>query len=180
MSRHELSYAIDVSGAFAENIDYGNRKQLKKCEREGLTRGALDRSDYESAYEVIAENRRKKGHTPSMTWAALEEMCDRMPDRIRCFGVRRGPALIAAAICLVINARTLYVFYWGEIAGVEILSPVTFLAEHIFDYCLGEGIALLDLGTATLDGIPNHGLIRYKRHLGCRGSLKLTMSKAIV
>lgn len=177
VARHELSYAIDVGGAFAEKIDYGNRKQLHKCERAGLTAYRLERTDYEKAYAVIEENRRKKGNAPSMTWAALQAMCDRMPERVRCFGVRLDDRLIAAAVCLLINARTLYVFYWGEIAGVETLSPVTFLANHIYDHCLIEGIALLDLGTATLNGIPNHGLIRYKKHLGCHESLKLTLAK---
>lgn len=179
LTRHELSYAIEVAGAFVDRIDYGNRKQLKKCARAGLVCNLLPRAEYEDAYGIISESRRKKGRVPSMTWSALREMCDRMPERIRCFGVRRDGLLIAAAVCLVVNSGVLYVFYWGEIAGVETLSPVTFLAQHVYEHCVGEQIALLDLGTSTVDGIPNRGLIRYKKHLGCTESLKLTLSRVL-
>jgi predicted N-acyltransferase len=115
-----------------------------------------------------------------MTWAALHAMIDALPTRVRCFGVHAADGtMIASAICLLVNPTTLYVFYWGEIAGVESLSPVTLLAQCLFDHCKANAISLLDLGTSTVKGAPNEGLLRYKRHLGARISLKLTMHKAL-
>ena len=175
LANHELNYAVEVAGAFVTRIDHGNRKQLKKCERAGLLSHALPRAEYADAYNVIAESRRKKGRVPSMTWPALSAMCDALPDHVNCFGVRRDDVLIAAAICVAVNSAILYVFYWGEIAGVENLSPVTFLAQHVYNHCLEQQISLLDLGTSTINGIPDHGLIRYKKHLGCSETLKLTL-----
>lgn len=180
IARHELSYAIDVDARpFESRIDYGNRKRLRKCLREGLTARPLDGAGLAAAYDVIVQNRRKKGYTVSMTWPALEAMRERFPDRMMCFGVHGGERLLAAAVCLRVNVRTLYVFYWGEIEGAEALSPVTLLADRIYGYCAVEGLTLLDLGTATIDGVPNHGLVRYKKNLGCEESLKLIVSKAL-
>ena len=179
ISRHELSYGIEVTGDFVEGIDSGNRKRLHKCIREGLESVVLSRGEYESAYTVVAENRKKRGYSLSMSWETFREMADALPDRVVCVAVSRGPELIAAALCLRINAKALYVAHWGEIPGVEAWSPVTLLASRLFEYCRDSGIRLLDLGTANVDGVPNAGLIRYKKNLGCKESLKLTLDKRV-
>lgn len=183
LARHELSYAVDVGPLFLELIDHGNRKQLKKCEREGLVCEVLGPSDQEAAYAVLDENRRKKGNALSMTWPALQELGAAFPAAVRWSGVRRPgeghDALVAAAVALRINPRVLYVLYWGEGVGSETLSPVTVLARELYEHCLTERIAVLDVGTSTLHGVPNHGLIRYKKNLGCQASLKLTLTKAL-
>ena len=179
ISRHELSYGIHVTGEFVDGIDSGNRKRLQKCIRDGLESVALAREEFEDAYTVVAENRRKRGYTLSMSWETFREMADALPERVACFAVRRGAEMIAAALCLRINAKALYVAHWGEIPGVEAWSPVTLLASSLFDYCRDSGIRLLDLGTANVDGVPNAGLIRYKKNLGCAESLKLTLDKRV-
>ena len=179
MSRHELSYAIAVDGQFADRIDSGNRKRLRKCVRDGFVGARLDHSEYEDAFQVIAENRQRKGYSLSMSWPAVRDMCQRLPDQVLFFGVRRDAALVAAAVCLRINPRAIFVVYWGELAGVEAWSPVTLLASHIYDYCGPQGITLLDIGTANIRGVPNYGLIRYKTNLGCTATLKLTLAKVL-
>ena len=58
-------------------------------------------------------------------------------------------------------------------------SPVTLLADAIYIDCQHKGIALLDIGTASDEGQANHGLIRFKRGLGCEASLKFRLEKII-
>lgn len=175
--RNDLNYDMDVSGEFVEKINYGNRKQLNKCLKEGIVSQQLNPSDYEGAYNVLAENRCKKGNTLSMTWESVKELCDTFPENVHFFGAFKEEKMIASAMCIRVNPEILYVFYWGEIAGVENLSPVTLLANNIFNFCLFENIQRLDVGISTLKSIPNYGLIRYKQNLGCFPSSKFTMSK---
>ena len=179
VSRHELSYGIDVTGEFTDRIDSGNRKRLQKCIRDGLEATVLTRDEFARAYTVVAENRSKRGYVLSMSWETFAEMADALPDRVVCFAVQRETEMIAAALCLRMNAKALYVVHWGEIAGVEAWSPVTLLAAKLFEFCREAGIDLLDLGTANIEGVPNTGLIRYKKNLGCSESLKLTLEKRV-
>ena len=46
------------------------------------------------------------------------------------------------------------------------------ISQRIYQYCLDKRFRLLDVGTSTVDGIPNHGLVRYKRKLKYSESLK--------
>jgi hypothetical protein len=82
-------------------------------------------------------------------------------------------------VSLIVSPSICYVFYLGEIEGVEKLSPVTLLVDHIYRYCQQAGIRLLDIGIATEHGEPNVGLIGYKRNLGCATSLKFTLSTEV-
>jgi len=180
IDRHELIYSLEVDGeSFVSKIDRGNKKQLAKCERNGLAVRSLEREEYRAAYEVIVENRAKKGNAVSVSWSALDDMVQQCPLAVRCFGVFQDAKMIASSVCIAVNPDVLYVFYWGEVAGVETLSPVTLLARHLYEVCQNEKIALLDVGASTLEGVPNHGLIRYKKALGCTESLKLFFTKTI-
>ena len=87
--------------------------------------------------------------------------------------------MIAASICIAVDNAVFYVFYWGEIDGYQNPSPIPFLAQGLYCHCQENGFRLMDVGTATVEGNPNHGLIRFKRSLGLEESLKLTFSKSL-
>ena len=87
--------------------------------------------------------------------------------------------MVASSICIRVSSDVLYVFYWGEIEGFESFSPVSFLAAHIYDYCVERAYQCLDAGTASVDGIPNVGLASYKKKLGFQETLKITLSRQL-
>jgi hypothetical protein len=177
---HELNYAIPIAGgSLLPRIDHGNRKRVRAAQRLGLRFHHLADDELDAAYGVVAENRAKRGYSLSMSLQGLREMSRALPGRVRCFGARHDGVLVASAVCVDVNPDVLYVFYWGEIAGVERLSPVAFLATELYTVCVREDRRMLDVGTSTLRGVPNYGLIRFKKNLGCRESLKLTLGREI-
>lgn len=180
ISACDLNYSLEVDQRpLAERMSYGNRKRLKKCEREGLDAEEMALSALPTVYETLAVNRESKGHSLSMSLEQVEVMAALFPDRFHLFGVPAGDTLAAAAICLRISERVLYVFYWGDRPGFSTASPVVALAERIYRWCQERGVAVLDVGTSTIDRQPNHGLIQFKRGLGFSESLKLRMVKSL-
>lgn len=177
----DLDYAVEVR---AEPLDArmnsGNRYVARTAERHGLAFRVLTSGERAEAYAVNAENRAKRGYPLTMTLDALLAMEDRFPARVLWFGVFHESRMIAASVSLVIDPERIYVFYWGEVRGAEKLSPVTVLAQGIYRECQRRGARLLDVGISTVHGAPNHGLIAYKRNLGCTASLKLTFTKDLV
>lgn len=147
-----------VSGPFEEGITHGQRKRIAKCEREGLT---VRLASIAQCYPIIAENRARKGRPYSMTLADWFEMAETYPHHVDCFAVDPGP--VAAAMCVRLQPKLLYVQAWGDVPGQEQLSPVTLLAREIYRWCHGNGIEVMDIGTAD-----DAGLIRFKESLGFR------------
>ena len=69
-------------------------------------------------------------------------------------------------------ARELVV-YWGD-AGHELpRSPMNVLAHALVARSLDEGVRSLDIGPSSIDGVPDQGLIQFKRSIGAREDLRL-------
>lgn len=177
-ARQELNYDIVVDNQpLSEHMDYGNRKRLNKCLRAGFTASPLGPENYRAAFDLIAANRRRRNFPVTMAYEDIVRMSETFGDRILFFGLARDSALAAAAVCLAVSPDVLYVFYWGDADGMQEYSPVVPLAAAIYAHCQSAGHRLMDVGTSTNHGTPNHGLVRFKRSLGMRESLKLTMTK---
>lgn len=176
----ELDCTLAVDKAtFPEKVEYNLRKRINKCTREGMVARQVDASLCPQVYDVIAQNRAAKGFPMTMTCGAILKMIEVFPDRMIFFGAFAKDTLIASSICINIGRGLLYVFYWGDLPGYEKFSPVCLIAQEIYDYARTNGFTLMGLGTSTKDGIPNYGLINFKREMGCIESLKLSFVKRI-
>jgi hypothetical protein len=174
----DLNHSLQVDERpLAERMSYGNRKRLNKCLREGLAARELAASELRQVYDALAANRESKGYQLSMTLHQVQDMAERFSDRVVLFGVPTDCVLAAAALCLRLSKDILYVFYWGDRPGFATQSPVVAIAECIYRFCQTSGIRLLDVGTSTLDRVPNHGLIQFKGGLGFSECLKLRLAK---
>jgi hypothetical protein len=175
---HELNYDMRMdSRPFTERIDYSNVKRIRKCLRMGFVAEKISASNYANAYHVIRENRERHGYPISMTAMQLEAMVAAFPGRVHFFAVYPDPQksrIVAAGVCLALSPAILYVFYWGDAPDMGAYSPIALLASCIYEFCQREGFALLDVGTSTVLGEPNHGLVNFKRNLGFSESLKLS------
>lgn len=178
--RHELNHHLVVnSAALLDRMEYGNQKRYRKCLREGFKAHRLDGSRYAEAYAVIASNRQRKGFPITMSFPQIMEMVRVFGERIKFFAVYREELLVASAICIDIDGRILYVFYWGDIDNMQSHSPITLLVAQIYEYCQIDHYEILDIGISTVAGDPNYGLVRFKRGLGCTESLKLSLAKSV-
>lgn len=177
LAKHELNYAAPVSALSLTRWHHGNRKRLRQCKEEGFTCANAGMAGLAEVYEVLERNRVRNGHVLSMTFAQVRTMFEVFPERMYAHCVRAtdgSPA--AASISIRIDRDTHYVFYWGECSAFN-RSPVVMLADELNRICLQDGVGLLDLGTSSLGGVPNQGLVRFKENLGCEASMKITLSK---
>jgi hypothetical protein len=49
------------------------------------------------------------------------------------------------------------------------------LAHALVERAIGEGVRSLDIGTSSVPGVPDQGLIQFKRSIGARESLRLDL-----
>lgn len=180
VSRQELNQSIEIHhGNFLARGNYANRKRFNRGVREGVTARRLNRDEFRAAYNVIVESRQKKNYAISMSWPQIEEMADTFPEDIIVFGGYLHNVLIAAAICVRVNDETLYVYSWGERSGFEGVSPVTVIAAALYRFARSADIKLLDLGTSSVHGEPNHGVFAFKKSLGAKPSIKMYFTKEL-
>jgi len=175
----EINYTarIDDDPLIAK-MERNNQKRWRKCFREGFTFQLESTMEgCEESYNVIAANRRMKGHPFSMTFQAVLDMKDMFPDKILFYSCRLAGAMVAAAISMQISTNVMYVYAWGDANGFAQHSPICYLAAGIYDEARVFGCKILDIGIATENGLPNEGLMRFKTTLGFRPSPKLILTK---
>lgn len=178
VTRQEYNQSLPVDQRpFLELGNYANRKRFNRALRLGVSTRLLTQAEYFAAYEVLAENRAKKGRVLSMSWSQVERLATTFPEKILCFGAFLDGTMIGAALCVIVRPDILYVYAWGERRGAEASSPVTPLAHAIHTHARATGFVLLDLGTSSINGTVNAGLAAFKRSLGAYASLKFWLRK---
>lgn len=174
----DLNFHVEVPGVvLADRMNSGNRAVVRTAARKGLVGRELQPSEWADGYAVNVQNRLRRGRRMTMTLDALLEMDTALPGVLHWFGVFSADRLVAASVCMRLSPHALYVFYLGEADGAERQSPVTLLVAHIHEWCKEHQVALLDLGIATEEGVPNEGLMAYKRNLGFDVSPKYSLEK---
>jgi hypothetical protein len=176
----DLAYLLRIDGSpLLEKLRPSRRQRIHRCQRQGMTATQVGPDRHKEVYDVIVENRNTRHFPVTMTYDAIQEMVHTFPDRMLFFGAFDGSAMIASSICVKVNSSVLYVFYWGDRPGYEHLSPVTLLAQSIYEYAQQARFDLIDFGTATNGGEPIYGLINFKREIGCFPSPKSTYVKLL-
>jgi hypothetical protein len=176
-----LDFLLPVDGdPVWDKLKPSRRQRINRCRRDGMTVAPVSSDGFRQAYDVIVENRKVRGFPITMSFESIQEMIEAFPGKLAFFGVLKNNAMIAASICLTISPSVFYVFYWGDLPGYERFSPVSLLAEFIYDHERKNGFRMIDFGTSTKDGVPIYGLINFKKEIGCFPSLKSTYSKMLI
>ncbi|HTI34463.1 MAG TPA: GNAT family N-acetyltransferase [Miltoncostaea sp.] len=175
----DLSFHIDLD-PLAGIDDYVAmlRSPARRALRHGLAepfalREAADEGDWAMGYGLLAANRAAKGRTLALDAGYVRAVRDAFPGRIRMAILEHAGVPCAAALTYrVMPARELVV-YWGD-AGHELpRSPMNVLAHALVARSLEEGVRSLDTGPSSIDGVPDQGLIQFKRSIGAREDLRL-------
>ncbi len=177
--KQDINYDLKVDHVpLIEKMERNNQKRVRKCQREGCTFHRFDTpKDIDAVFDVIRKNRESKGYPVTMTLSHMLEMKKLFPDVWQFFGTKLKDELIAGSVCIRINPKILYVFYWGDLPEAHAMSPVAFHADNLYEYCREEKVTMLDIGTSTDNGVPNLGLMKFKERLGCTTSMKLVLAK---
>lgn len=160
--------------SFTEKLKRNNIKRLNKCLKANFTFSLVtDDSDIHNVYNTIKINRESKGYNMSLPFEQVLKSNNFFSTRYFFFAVKNTKGeVIASSICLNIGNGILYVFYWGELPEYKDYSPVVFLANGIYSFCKKYKFRILDVGTSSVSGEPNLGLINFKNGIGCENSIK--------
>lgn len=153
------------------------RRRWRKARQAGFVFQKWENPDWAEAHRFVLAARARKGLPLSMTAPELQRLGETFPNDVAVFTVRAGAALAALGITIRLNARVLYHFLPADAEEFLPYSPTVFLNAGLYGWAFQNGFGILDLGISTKLGVPNEGLLRFKRSLGAVISEKVTYSK---
>lgn len=164
---------------FNEIIHPRKKRKLQQSRGDGLSFLLLGADSLSSVYDFIAARRQPKKYSLSISRDDLLRTVQRMPKQYPLFAVFHQGEMVAASVTIKVYDNILYHFISDHVRKIGPLSPALVLMEGIYDYCRAENIRLLDLGTSTVDGVPNFKLVKFKTELGAKISHKFTFEKSL-
>jgi len=175
----DLNYHIPILGmdAYNSSMKRNAKKNLKRALGSGFDfKKCENESEKRKAYEVIKENRNRKGYPLKMSWNQVMEMEDIANTDY--FLLTHEKEFVASAVVFLVTDHIRQVVYWGDVGGFENMRPMNILSYRIVEYYNYEKmIDYLDIGPSTEEGIPNFGLCSFKESIGCELSNKYTFEK---
>jgi Acetyltransferase (GNAT) domain len=160
---------IVLSSNEPPQISKGNRKKIRQFFENGGCVNLVLHSDTRKinlAYDVLSENRRARGVELSMPRDLFIKSLKTLPQDFSLHTAEINDDIAAASLTLKLSSNVMYVLFWGDSLKYRTFSPVASLATVLMKYCESMGCSILDLGTSSVDGIVDDGLLRFKRNLG--------------
>ena len=177
----ELGFHIDLEpldgiGAYVAGL----RSPARRALRHGLAepfalREAEDDARWDTGYDLLAANRAAKGRRLALDAGYVRAARDAFPGRVRMAVLEHAGRPCAAALTYRVLPGRELVVYWGDADHELPRSPMNVLAHAMVARALGEGVRSLDIGPSSIAGVPDQGLIQFKRSVGARESLRLDL-----
>lgn len=168
----DLNYHIELDNFSFDKLHDSERRRYKKAEKAGLYFEKCEHPDWKAVYKFIVNDRKVSGYPISMTRTALLESAARFPDRYLLYRVMKENQVCSLTVAVRINDEVLYNFYPADNYDFRKYSPTVFLQVKLCEEAKKEGYKYFDLGTGTEDGLPNKGLITFKKRMGAEESEK--------
>jgi hypothetical protein len=177
----DLNYEFNLEHLtedYEMKIWHNARKNLRIALKQDFDFSKCDTPETQSAaYNVIKENRARKGYPLKMSYEQVIKTAAIIPADF--FLVKKDNEAVAAAIVFHVAAGIVQVIYWGDIPDFVAGKPMNFLSYAVFSYYKKAGLQFVDIGPSTENGIPNHGLCEFKESIGCDVTPKFSFIKIL-
>jgi hypothetical protein len=132
-----------------------------------------DIKDKELAYQIIYENRVKFNRHMHMTFTDLLQINELWP--VDFFLVKNTyDEPVASAIFYRGHEKIVQGIFWGDNDYGRCCRAMDFLAWKLWNHYKGMDYTYIDLGTSSICGMPNDGLIRFKENHDCTSALRFS------
>lgn len=182
IDRADLNYYVDLrSFESADDYERSLKPQSRRNIRQAIDAGVTtvvathdDEDSWRAGYRVLEKNRTEKGRPMRLPFDYVQRMRDKFSTVVRMLVARTADGgVCASALLYRIAPGHDVVQYWGDADHTLPSSPMALLARDVVSHSIDTGARFLDLGISTDHGVPNHGLIQFKRSIGAVAEVRI-------
>jgi hypothetical protein len=150
------------------------RKQLHQGLRAGMVFAPAETgNDWSACFDLLVESRRRRDVSLKFSLAYVMELRNIFGERITMHRLHEGDDLAAAALVYRVRRDWDYVVAWGDEFAFRGKRVMNLMAYHLVCWAIAEGVAIVDLGISSVVGVPDDGLIHFKRGIGAATGARL-------
>ncbi len=176
----EFSQGIDVTRytsaeQYIISLKASQRNQIRRGLNQTVLFNVESDTDWGVAYDVLSLNRSFRGQTLKFSLAYLQRLRKEFPDRINMYLLQAEGHHIAAALVYRVMPKVDHIVTWGDDKTRRDIAPIGTIAVHLLERALREKVEVLDIGISSVNGVPDDGLIAFKRHSLAEPALRFNL-----
>lgn len=174
--------------AYRTGLRHAPQRQLRLAIAAELDwREASSQEDWVTAYEVLAESRRRNRATLSLSFEYLVAMRATFSERVRMFLLENEGHCIAAVLLYAVTPRHAMVMYWGDrgdrmnrtSADQSPVAVMNLVAYRMIEAGLNSGFRTIDLGPVSTNERVNIGNARFKASINAIPNIRYTLTRTL-
>lgn len=173
-AEYNYHYPMAQAAEYVQFLSHAGRKNHRRTMEYGF--GFEHTPDTARAYAVIEANRRAMGYPLAMSLDQVLQTTSCAVDA-DCFVLTLDGVDVAAAIVFSVTPQTVQVIYWGDHPEARQTRCMNALAWHVMQWYAQNRpcITMVDIGPASVHGVLNEGLARFKTSFGCVLTMRPTV-----
>jgi len=156
----EATSVIPLRVVHSEGLRPKVKRDMRRADSAGVEIAAGD--DLEGFYEVLKKNLSAKGAVPTHSLSELEDLFALFPERMKLFEARLDGRVIGGCFIMLCNPRTALAFYVCVDPDRKQLRVAERTLYECVEWLIELGYEHLDLGTVSIGGKVNWGLLEFK------------------
>jgi putative component of toxin-antitoxin plasmid stabilization module len=150
------------------------RNRLRHGLRAAMAFGpAKGPSEWAECYELLDETRRRHGANLRISFDYVMHLRAVFQGRISMYRLTRGGELAGAALLYRIARDWNYVVAWGDDLRHRNYKVMNVMADQLVRAAIAQRVSVVDAGVSSIAGVPDDGLIQFKRSVGATTGLRL-------
>lgn len=181
----ELSLGLEpwrfqTAEQYVSTLDSSPRNKIRQGLRTGMVFGAAETvAGWAACFDLLAETKRRRGVQIKISFDYLMGLRDVFGARIAMHRLTHHGQLAGAALVYRVADDWDYIAAWGDDLRHRSGRVMNLMAYHLVCTAIAQRVAILDLGISSVDGVPDDGLIHFKRSIGATTGLRLDFRLAL-
>lgn len=176
----ELNHHVDL-GPVASPEDY--LASLPSPSRQDVSRAlkgpfifeeAISDADICTAHNLLTANRTRGKRSRPSSLEYIRDLQAAFPGNIRWFLLKHKTIPVAAVLQYNITDVHAVIIDWGDDHNLQ-CSPMNLLAYPVFEQARADGLATVDIGLSSVNGVPNPDHVRFAESIGCHPGHRLNL-----
>ncbi len=162
----EATAVIDLNEFDMEKLDSTLIRNLRKARSSGIR--VKQSRDFEAFYNLLSDCLESKGAVPTHTLEELVKLGELLGEKMVLFEAVLDSKQVAGVLVFKCNPMCSLAFYICDDAEFRSMRVVEHLLCEVALILKEQGYRYFDLGTVSIDGKVNFGLLRFKYKFGAR------------
>lgn len=170
VDNYSYHYPLERLDSMKSYMSTNMRRNYNSAMRQGFSLRLTN--DVDAVYNFIANHHKQLGYHMAMTLQQVRDTTQ-VAD-IDFFECVLDGQVVGAAFFYHVAPGVTQLINWGDALDMRDKHITAFLLYSIFEHYRSRGILIVDLGPASVDGVKNEGLVRFKLSAGCIETVKPT------